>query len=74
MKKIVLAIAALTAFGTAATAMTLPGLSTTETNEVRAIQPDADLSNLSAADIAAIQSALYGEDNEKGPMIRAILN
>lgn len=74
MKKIALALAAFAAFGSAASAMSAPGLSTFEITEIRSIQPNADLSALTPAEIAALQSALYGDDNKKGSKIRSILN
>ena len=74
MTKFALALAALAAFASTASAMSMPGLSFAAESEIRSIVPNADLSNLTSAQVGALGSVLHGEDSAKGAHIRSILN
>ncbi|MCU9850470.1 hypothetical protein OEZ60_21020 [Defluviimonas sp. WL0024] len=77
MKLFAMTAAAIAAFAPAAFAMTEASVLTDlDRAEVRQIVPGADLSNLTAAQEAALATVIYGGDShgEKGGHIRAILN
>lgn len=74
MKKIALALTAVAAMTTAASAMTESGLTTAAEIEVLSALPGADLSNLSADQITALEGVVNGEDSGLGAKVRAILN
>lgn len=50
------------------------GLSAADASEIRLLVPNADLSDLTAAQIAGLQAVIYGGDGPKAASIRAILN
>lgn len=73
------ALAALVALSAAPAAVAMPGsqlLSNADRAEIGRIVPNADLSNLSLAQAAALSAAINsdGRDNSVGGQIRAILN
>ncbi len=51
-----------------------PALTDIQQTTVKQLIPDADLSNLTSAQVAAIQQALSGDDSGKAAAIRAALN
>ncbi|HPE26388.1 hypothetical protein [Albidovulum sp.] len=75
MKRILLAATALSIAAGAASAMNNPTeLSNVDRSEIKRLVPNADLSNLTVAQVQALQSVIYSEENAKGGQIRAILN
>lgn len=76
----VLAIAALAALTVAPAAFAFTGapqlLSPVDEAAIRAVDPSADLSNLTNEQAAALAAALYSSDrqSEVGQQVRAILN
>ncbi|MDQ2066953.1 hypothetical protein Q9295_11250 [Xinfangfangia sp. CPCC 101601] len=71
MKRIALFAAALTAFAPAAFAA---GLTATETFEVKQYAPNADLTNVTAAQANAITAAIASGDGNIAAQIYSILN
>ena len=49
-------------------------LSNVDRSEIKRLVPNADLSNLTVAQVQALQSVIYSEESAKGGQIRAILN
>jgi len=74
MKRLILSLAALSLSAGAVSAMTSASdLSGSEKQEVRRFVPNADLDNLTTAQVGAIQSVLYGDDEHRAGTIRGIL-
>lgn len=71
-----LILAALVAASAVPAFATTASLSASDAAAIRGFAPNADLSNLTAAQVAALSSALYSSDrqSEAGQQIRAILN
>ncbi|MDP3339488.1 hypothetical protein [Frigidibacter sp.] len=77
MKNLILAAAALVAIAGTASASGQgyqPNkLSNVDAAELRHLVPNADVNNLTAAQIASVQAALYGSDQGKVAALRAAL-
>lgn len=76
MKNLIIAAVALAAVaGTASASGQTPSrqLSAVDAAELRSIVPNANVDNLTAAQIASVRAALYGGDKGKGAAVRAAL-
>jgi hypothetical protein len=74
MKRIILSLAALSLSAGIASAMTSSSdLSGSEEHEVRRFVPNAELDNLTSAQVHAIRAVLYGDNDHRAGTIRSIL-